>query len=105
MAAINIIAAFDMRDPAQRAALAKAWQFTPAERASLDLRNACARTDEFSRRYLTAEQRMALVMDRTAVPAGVVGKVRDDLVALISVEAAARRVVNGFRAPAQQKAA
>lgn len=103
MRTTNTVIAFDMRDPAQVAALAKALEPTAAERASLRFRNTCARTNEFASRHLNAEQRMALMMDRRAVPAGVVGALRDELAALIASEETARRAA--FGAPALALAA
>jgi len=84
-----------MRDPAQKAALAKVWGLSPTERASLRFRNACALTNEFASRHLNAEQRMALMMDRRAIPAGVVGTLRDELGGLLGREDEARRATAG----------
>ncbi len=107
MRTTNTIIAFDMKDPAQVAALAKALEPTPAERASLRFRNACALTDEFAAKHLTVEQRFAVtMMDRRTVPAGVTGQVAAELSKLLAAEDAARVALkNGGEAPAYAMAA
>lgn len=105
MRTTNTMIAFDMRDPAQRAALAKALEPTPAQRAATLFRVACTKTDAFAQR-LTREQRMALMMDRRSVPAGVTGEDAAQLSKLLATEEAARVLLkNGGEAPAYAMAA
>lgn len=105
MRTTNSVLAFDIRIPAERAALAKLLEPTPAQRAETRFKVACTKTDAFALR-LTREQQMALVMDRRTVPAGVVGDDAAQLANLLAAEEAARAALkNGGAAPAYAMAA
>lgn len=100
MRTTNSVLAFDTRIPAERAALAKLLEPTPAQRAETRFKVACTKTDAFAAR-LTREQRMALAMDRRSVPAGVTGDDSAQLASLLAAEDAARIALkNGGEAPA-----
>jgi hypothetical protein len=101
----NTVLAFDMRIPAERAALANLLEPTPAQRAETRFAVACTKTDTFALR-LTRDQQMALMMDRRTVPAGVMGDDAAQLANLLAAEDAARVVLkNGGEAPAYAMAA
>lgn len=61
---IKIIAAFDMRDPAQVAALHSLLQFTPVEKAQQRVGAAQTAVKEWAARHLTTDQRVGLLLSR-----------------------------------------
>jgi hypothetical protein len=93
-----------MRIPAERAALAKLLEPTPAQRAETRFKVACTKTDAFAAR-LTREQQMALAMDRRSVPPGVTGEDAAQLLKLIHAENEARFALTGVTSPAYALAA
>jgi len=101
---INIIAAFDMRDPAQRAALAKALERSPREIAEAELFAARKRVEWFVSANLTLAQALAFGMNRT-VPAGLDAARAEALADLLAAEQDARAKVSALSASAAQKRA
>lgn len=59
---ITGVIAFDMRDPAQVAALHSAWSFTPVEKAEHRVGAARTAVKEWCARHLTPDQRIGLLL-------------------------------------------
>lgn len=97
MTQLNIIAAFDMRDPIQVAALNSVWQFSPVEKAQHRVSAAYNAVNAFVTRFLTPDQGVAFLLDRS-VPAGIDAAKADQLAALIAAEKTARAALASIKA-------
>lgn len=82
---IQIVAAFDMSDPAQVAVLNAAWQFSPVEVAQHRVSAAYREVEDFARRNIGS----AFLLTRT-IPADMEPAKAEALAALMAEEAAAR---------------
>lgn len=85
----QIVAAFDMRDPVQVAALGKVLERTPLEVAQDRFSAACKRVNWFVSASLTLAQAVAFSLNRT-VPADLSYAIAEKLAGLLAAERDAR---------------
>ena len=104
MAPIDIVAAFDMRVPADRSALHALLRRTPAELAGDRHHAAWSRIDRFVLRQLTPAQRVDFLLERKA-PADLGPALTAQLNRLLAAERVARAQMVAAAAPQIRKAA
>lgn len=104
MAPIDIVAAFDVRVPAERAVLQALLQRPPTERARDQHHAAWVRIDDFVLRHLKPVQRVAFLLVREP-PANLAPDLAARLNRLLTAERVARAQMVAAAAPQIRKAA